>query len=143
MWLAICIGHNPAFLKGLANSFPEPRPRPSLKPQRAATEAELMTPEEATTRVTESFLTSMNVHGRDPWEFFDWTRNTWGFQQTMALQTQMQAILAQENPAPDVLERAVRITVAVFATTGVPFNESAYGLGEAGAEVFRSALRLG
>jgi hypothetical protein len=103
----------------------------------------MMTPEEAITRVTESFLTSMDVAGRDPWEFFDWAHNTWGFQQTMALQTQMRAILGQENPAPDLIERAVRVTVAVFATTGVPFNESAYGLGEAGAEVFRSALRLG
>lgn len=102
-----------------------------------------MTPEEAVTRVSESFLISMDVQGRDPWEFFDWARNTWGFQQTMSLQTQMRTILAQENPAPDVIERAVRVTVAVFTTTGVPFNESAYGLGEAGAEVFRSALRLG
>ena len=61
----------------------------------------------------------------------------------MALQSQLRAILEQENPEPDQMERAVRVTVAVFTTTGVPFNESAHGLGEAGAEVFRSALRLG
>ena len=101
-----------------------------------------MTPDEAVTRITESFLVNMGVNQRDPWEFFDWARNTWGFQQTVALQTQMRAILAQENPAPDQIERAVRVTVAVFTTTGVPYTESAHGLGEAGAEVFRSALRL-
>ena len=103
----------------------------------------MMSPEEAVTSVTVSFLTNMGVHQRDPWEFFDWARNTWGFQQTVALQSQLRAILEQENPEPDQMERAVRVTVAVFTTTGVPFNESAHGLGEAGAEVFRSALRLG
>lgn len=102
-----------------------------------------MSPDEAVTRVTEAFLVSMEVNQRDPWEFFDWARNTWGFQQTLALQSRMREILAQESPAPDRIEKAVRITVAVFTTTGVPFNESAHGLGEAGAEVFRSALRLG
>ncbi len=103
----------------------------------------MMSPDEAVTRVTEAFLINMDVHQRDPWEFFDWARNTWGFQQTVALQNRMREILAQESPAPGHIERAVRTTTAVFATTGVPFNESAHGLGEAGAEVFRSALRLG
>ncbi len=102
-----------------------------------------MSPDEAVTRVTESFLVNMGVQHCDPWEFMDWARNTWGFQQTLALQTQMRAILAFEEPDPDHIERAVRVTVAAFTTTGVPFNENAYGLGEACAEVFRSALRLG
>ena len=103
----------------------------------------MMSPDEAITSVTESFLSNMAVNQRDPWEFFDWARNTWGFQQTVALQGRLRQVLAQENPSPDRIEHAVRITVAVFGTTGVPFNESAHGLGEAGAEVFRSALRLG
>ena len=102
-----------------------------------------MSPDEAVTRLTESFLTNMKIHQRHPWEFFDWALNTWGFQQTMALQAQLRTILAQEGPDPDHIERAVRITTAVFTTAGVPYNESAHGLGHASAEVFRSALRLG
>jgi hypothetical protein len=102
-----------------------------------------MSPDEAVIRVSEAFLTNVRVNQRDPWEFFDWAQNTWGFHQTLVLQTQLRAILAQESPEPDRIERAVRVTVAVFSTTGVPFNESAHGVGEAGAEVFRSALRLG
>ena len=100
-----------------------------------------MTPDEAMIQVTEAFLANMNVEQRDPWEFFDWSHNTWGFQQTLALQTRLRDILLQESPSPDRIEHAVRLTKAIFKTTGVPFNESAHGLGEAGAEVFRSALR--
>jgi hypothetical protein len=33
------------------------------------------------------------------------------------------------------------LTKAIFETTGVPFNESAHGLREAGGEVFQNALR--
>jgi hypothetical protein len=84
----------------------------------------------------------MRVEGRDPWEFFDWSHNTWGFHQVQALQVRLREILHQENPAPDRIAHAVRVTKAVFTTTGVPFNESAHGLGEAGGEVFRSALRV-
>ena len=54
----------------------------------------------------------------------------------------MREVLAQETPDPKRVEQAVRITKAVFSTTGVPFNESALGLGEASAEVFHSALRV-
>lgn len=103
----------------------------------------MMSPEEAVTEVTEAFITSMTIHDRDPWEFFDWSRNTWGFQQTLALQARIREIIMQEVPSPEQMNQAVRITRAIFATTGVPFNESAHGLGDAGAEVFRSALRLG
>ena len=101
-----------------------------------------MTIDEAVTQVTESFLGNMTVESRDPWEFFDWSRNTWGFRQVQALQHRMRDILLQENPAPATIEHAVRTTKAVFGATRVPFNESAHGLGEAGAEVFRSALRV-
>ena len=101
-----------------------------------------MTPDEAVIQVTESFIANMSVEHRDPWEFFDWSRNTWGFQQVLALQARMHDVLAQENPTPERVEHAVRLTRAIFRTTGVPFNESAHGLGEAGAEVFRSTLRV-
>ncbi len=101
-----------------------------------------MSPEEAVIQVTESFIGNMSVDQRDPWEFFDWAHQTWGFQQTRALQTRLREVLAQETPGPLHIEHAVRVTKAVFGTTGVPFNESAHGLGEAGAEVFRSALRM-
>ncbi len=101
-----------------------------------------MTPNEAVAQVTESFIANMAVEHRDPWEFFDWSHNTWGFQQVQALQMRLRDILLQENPPPDRVDHAVRITKAIFATTGVPFNENAHGLGEAGAEVFRSALRV-
>jgi len=101
-----------------------------------------MTPEEAITQITESFLVNMAVENRDPWEFFDWSHNTWGFHQVLALQASLHDVLAQESPSPQLIDQAVRITNAVFTTTGVPFNESAHGLGEAGAEVFRSALRV-
>ena len=100
-----------------------------------------MTPSEAMIQVTEGFITHMTVVQRDPWEFFDWTHNTWGFQQVVALRSRLGMILTEEDPYPEQIEHAVRITKAVFATTGVPFNENAHGLGEAGAEVFRSALR--
>jgi hypothetical protein len=100
-----------------------------------------LTEDEAVTQVTESFIGNMTVDQRDPWEFFDATYGTWGFLQVRALQTQLREILAQESPPAPRIEQAVRITRAIFATTGVPFNESAHGLGEAGAEVFRSALR--
>ncbi len=101
-----------------------------------------MTPDEAVAQVTESFLTSMHIEHRDPWEFFDWSHNTWGFQQVQALQLRLRDVFLQEQPTPQHTEHAVRITKAVFSTTGVPFNENAHGLGEAGAEVFRSALRV-
>lgn len=100
-----------------------------------------MTPDEAVTQLTEAFISNMTVEQRDPWEFFDSTYGTWGFQQVRTLQAQLREVLAQEKPTPQHVEQAVRITRAIFATTGVPFNESAHGLGEAGAEVFRSALR--
>ncbi len=101
-----------------------------------------MTPEEAVIDVTESFIANMAVEHRDPWEFFDWSHNTWGFQQVLALQVRMRDVLIQESPSPERIEQAVRLTRAIFKTTGVPFNESALGLGEAGAEVFRSTLRV-
>jgi hypothetical protein len=101
-----------------------------------------MSPEEAVIQVTESFIANMTVEQRDPWDFFDWQHNTWGFQQTLALQTRLREILTQTQPSPVGIEHAVRVTKAVFSTTKVPFNESAHGLGEAAAEVFRSALRL-
>ena len=101
-----------------------------------------MSPDEALIQLTESFISNMTVHQRDPWEYFDWSRHTWGYQQTAALQSRMREILMQENPSPKEIEHGVRITKAIFGTTGVPFNESAHGLGEAAAEVFRSALRL-
>lgn len=100
-----------------------------------------MTPNEAMIQVTESFISNMTIEQRDPWEFFDWSHHTWGFQQTVALQTRLGEVLLQESPSPERIEHAVRLTKAIFATTGVPFNENAHGLGEAGAEVFRSALR--
>jgi hypothetical protein len=100
-----------------------------------------MTPNEAMIQVTESFVSNMTIEQRDPWDFFDWARNTWGFQQTVALQTRLRDILLQENPPPEKIEHAVRLTKAILGTTGVPFNENAHGLGEASAEVFRSALR--
>jgi hypothetical protein len=100
-----------------------------------------LTPDEAVTQVTEAFITSMTVTERDPWEFFDWSYNTWGFQQVRSLQACLRDVLSQENATAQQVEQAVRITRAVFTTTGVPFNESAHGLGEASAEVFRSALR--
>lgn len=102
----------------------------------------MMTPDEAVVQMTEAFITNMTIYERDPWDFFDWSRNTWGFQQTVALQTRIREIIMQEAPSPERIGQAVRVTRAVFATTGVPFNESAHGLGDAGAEVFRSALRL-
>ncbi len=102
-----------------------------------------MSPDEAVIQITESFIGSMTVEQRVPWEFFDWQHNTWGFQQTLALQARLREILTQEQPTPDLIGRAVRVTKTVFGTTGVPFNESAHGLGDAAAEVFRSALRLG
>lgn len=101
-----------------------------------------MSPEEAVVQITESFITNMTVEQRDPWDFFDWQHNTWGFQQTAALQQRLREILTQEQPAPQRIEHAVRLTAAVFGTTRVPFNESAHGLGAAAAEVFLSALRL-
>lgn len=101
-----------------------------------------MTHDEAVVQITESFLANMDVEHRDPWEFFDWAHNTWGFQQVHALQRRMREVLAQETPHPDRIDQAVRISRAVFGTTGVPYNENAHGLGEAGAEVFRSALRV-
>ena len=101
-----------------------------------------MTPDEAVLQITESFLSNMAVEHRDPWEFFDWAHNTWGFQQVQALQLRLHDVLIQENPTPDAIAYAVRLTKAIFGTTGVPYNESAHGLGEAGAEVFRSALRV-
>ena len=100
-----------------------------------------MTHDEAVVQITESFLANMAVEHRDPWEFFDWAHNTWGYQQVQALQRRMREVLAQENPPQDRIEQAIRITKAIFGTTGVPYNENAHGLGEAGAEVFRSALR--
>lgn len=100
-----------------------------------------MTEDEAVTQLTEAFIGNMTVDQRDPWEFFDATYGTWGFHQVRALQVQLREIFAQERPSPQRTEQAVRMTRAIFATTGVPFNESAHGLGEAGAEVFRSALR--
>jgi hypothetical protein len=100
-----------------------------------------LTPDEAVTQLTEAFIRNMTVTERDPWEFFDWSYNTWGFQQVRALRASLRNILAQESPTPQHVEQAVRVTCAVFATTGVPFNENAHGLGEASAEVFRSALR--
>jgi hypothetical protein len=103
---------------------------------------EQMTQDEAVISVTESFIANMTVEHRDPWEFFDWSHNTWGFQQVQALQRRMREVLAQESPPPDRIDQAVRITRAIFGTTRVPYNESAHGLGEAGAEVFRSALRV-
>jgi hypothetical protein len=101
-----------------------------------------VTADEAVIQVTESFIANMTIEHHDPWEFFDWSHNTWGFHQVQALQTRMREVLAQETPDPKRVEQAVRITKAVFSTTGVPFNESALGLGEAGAEVFHSALRV-
>ncbi len=101
-----------------------------------------MTPDEAVLQITESFITNMTIEHRDPWDFFDWSHQTWGFQQVQALQLRMREVFAQEKPAPERIGQAVRITKAVFATTGVPFNESAHGLGDASAEVFRSALRV-
>lgn len=101
-----------------------------------------MTPNEAVIQLTESFVSNMTIHNRDPWEFFDWSVNTWGFQQVQALQLRLRDVMLEEQPAPDRIEHAVRVTKAIFSTTGVPFNESAHGLGEAGAEVFRSALRV-
>lgn len=98
-------------------------------------------PDEAITQLTVGFIENMTVDQRDPWVFFDWSYNTWGFQQVQALQSHLRDILIEESPSPDRIEQAVRITRAVFSTTGVPFNESAHGLGEASAEVFRSALR--
>lgn len=100
-----------------------------------------MTPDEAVIQVTESFIANMAVEHRDPWEFFDWSHNTWGFEQVQALQVRLREVLAQEQPAPDRIEQAVRLTRAIFTTTGVPFNENAHGLGEASAEVFHSTLR--
>ena len=101
-----------------------------------------MTPEEAVLQITEAFITNMSVDHRDPWDFFDWSHNTWGFQQVQALQARARDVLLQEAPSPERIDQGVRITKAVFATTGVPFNENAHGLGEASAEVFRSALRV-
>ena len=101
-----------------------------------------MNPDDAIVAVTEAFIANMTVEHRDPWEFFDWAHNTWGFQQVQALQLRLRDVLAQENPPPERIDHAVRITCAIFGTTKVPFNESAHGLGEAGAEVFRSALRV-
>lgn len=102
-----------------------------------------MTLDEAIIAITEAFIINMAVEHRDPWDFFDWSHQSWGFQQVQALQFRMREVLAQEAPSPDEVEHGVRITKAVFATTGVPFNENAHGLGEAAAEVFRSALRVG
>jgi len=96
--------------------------------------------DEAVTQLTEAFIGNMTVEQRDPWEFFDATYGTWGFHEVRALQTRLREVLAQEKPPPSRIEQAVRITRAIFATTGVPYNENAHGLGEAGAEVFRSAL---
>jgi hypothetical protein len=101
----------------------------------------MMTPDEAAIEIAEAFISNMTVEQLDPWEFFDWTRNTWGFQQVVALHARLRDVMLQEKPAPQRIEDAVRITKAVFGTTGVPFNESAIGLGDAAAEVFRSALR--
>lgn len=101
-----------------------------------------MTPDEAVLEITEAFIANMTVERLDPWEFFDWSHNTWAFQQVQALQIRMRDVLLQEDPPPDRIDQAVRITRAIFGTTGVRFNESAHGLGEAGAEVFRSALRV-
>lgn len=101
-----------------------------------------MTHDEAVIQVTEAFIGNMTVEHRDPWEFLDWSYNTWGFVQVQALQARLRDVLAQENPSPHRIEQAVRLTKAVFSTTGVPFNESAHGLGEASAEVFRSAIRV-
>jgi hypothetical protein len=100
-----------------------------------------MTADEASLQIAEAFISNMTVEQLDPWEFFDWTRNTWGFQQVLALQARLRDVLREENPPPERIDHAVRITKAVFGTTGVPFNENALGLGDAGAEVFRSALR--
>jgi hypothetical protein len=100
-----------------------------------------VTPDEAVTQVTEAFIGNMTIEQRDPWEFFDWSYNTWGFRQVQALQAGLREVLAQENPNPNHLEQAVRITKVIFATTGVPFNENAHGLGQASAEVFRSSIR--
>jgi hypothetical protein len=58
------------------------------------------------------------------------------------LQARLRDVLVQENPSPQRIEHAVRLTKVIFSTTGVPFNESAHGLGEASAEVFRSAIRV-
>ncbi len=101
-----------------------------------------MTPDEAVVQITESFLSNMAIEHRDPWEFFDSSHNTWGFRQVQALQLRLRDVFLQESPAPDRIAHAVRITKAIFGSTGVPYNESAHGLGEAGAEVFRSALRV-
>lgn len=101
-----------------------------------------MTSDEAIIQMTESFISNMRVDQRDPWEFFDWSHHTWGFQQVQALQLRMRDILLEESPSPDRIEYAVRITKSIFGSTGVPFNENAHGLGEAAAEVFRSALRV-
>jgi hypothetical protein len=101
-----------------------------------------VTPDEAIAQLTEAFIGNMTIERRDPWEFFDWSSNTWGFQQVRALRTRLQDILVEENPSPQQIDQAVRITRAIFATTAVPFNESAHGLGEASAEVFRSAIRV-
>jgi hypothetical protein len=101
-----------------------------------------MSPDEAVMAITEAFISSMTIEDRDPWEFFDHQLGTWGYRQTGALQSRLREIIAAEAPPSMQLEHAVRITRTVFATTGVPFNETAQGLGEAAAEVFRSALRL-
>jgi len=101
-----------------------------------------VTHDEAVIQVTEAFIGNMTVEHRDPWDFFDWSYNTWGFLQVQSLQMRLRDVLAQENPSPQCIEQAVRLTKAIFSTTGVPFNESAHGLGEASAEVFRSAIRV-
>lgn len=101
-----------------------------------------MSPDEAVVSITEAFISNMTIEERDPWDFFDHTVGTWGYQQTSALQTRLREVLVAESPPPMQIEHAVRVTRAIFATTGVPFNETAKGLGEAAAEVFRSALRL-
>ncbi len=102
----------------------------------------MLSPEEAVLQITEAFIANMTVEQQDPWDFFDWQHNTWGFQQTLALQTKLRQIITQEQTSPERIEHAVRVTKAVFGTTKLPFNESAHGLGDAAAEVFRSALRL-
>jgi len=101
-----------------------------------------MSPDEAVVSITEAFIASMTIEDRDPWEFFDHTVGSWGYRQTIALQNRLREILAAESPPAMQIEHAVRVTRTIFATTGVPFNETAKGLGEAAAEVFRSALRL-
>ena len=69
-----------------------------------------MTPNEAVAQVTESFLVNMTVEHRDPWEFFDWSHNTWGFQQVQALQLRLRDILLQRGaPFADRTQDPVEI----------------------------------